>query len=141
VTFCLRTRVSTKNDDELSAVDLDVLFEAIMSLVAFYAVILLSLPALFLWLGFYLYDLRAGKDASLPNRPTSPVAMGCLGFVGGAACGGLSGLLLPPLYYQWANPQILRDAQWGMVYLASVPIGIGAGAIGGCVLSLLLRRK
>ncbi|MBW3638067.1 MAG: hypothetical protein KY445_16605, partial [Armatimonadetes bacterium] len=49
----------------------------------------------------------------------------------GVVLGVVAGFVLPPLFYKLTNPEILQDGQWGMIYLASLPVGAGLGAFVG----------
>jgi len=95
----------------------------------------LSLPILLLFYVFYRL-LKKGKDA---EDKFSPVLL--YGRIG-ATIGGICGFILPPIYYQLTNPEILNDGQWGLVYLAALPVGIVIGAVIGCIVGVMsVNRK
>ncbi|HEX8235064.1 MAG TPA: hypothetical protein VF600_03845 [Abditibacteriaceae bacterium] len=82
------------------------------------------------------------QDQNKPQPPNS-FLLGCTGFGLGGVVGGIGGFLLPPVYYQFTNPRILQDGQWGLVYLLSIPAGVIIGAIAGALIEFLvavLRR-
>lgn len=70
-------------------------------------------------------------------------------FTGGLSCLGMVlGIFLGPIvltvsvyFYYWAfRPDILADAQWGMMILQTVPLGAVLGAVGGAVIFALMSR-
>ena len=69
------------------------------------------------------------------------VVFGFFGASIGVAIGIVGGLLLPPLFYKFTNPEILKDGQWGMIYLASLPVGAGIGAPSGCLTGVFAASK
>ena len=101
----------------------------------------LSLPVLLLFYVFYRFNrlLKEGKKRKDADDKFSPVVLYCRI---GATIGGICGFILPPIYYQLTNPKILNDGQWGLIYLAALPVGIIIGAVVGCVVGIMsFNRK
>jgi hypothetical protein len=100
----------------------------------------LSLPILLLLYVVYRFNrlLKEGKNRKDGDDKFSPVVLS--GRIG-ATIGGICGFILPPIYYQLTNPEILNDGQWGLVYLAALPVGIVIGAVIGCVVGVMFANK
>ena len=104
----------------------------------------LCLPVLLLFYVYYRFNrlLKAGKNRKdADDKFGSVVWNGRTGICIGAAIGGMCGVILPPVYYQLANPEILNDGQWGLVYLVTLPVGIIIGAIIGCIAEVMFASR
>jgi len=104
----------------------------------------LSLPVLLLFYVYYRLNrlLKAGKNRKdADDKFGSVVWYGRTGICIGAAIGGMCGVILPPVYYQLTNPEILNDGQWGLVYLMALPVGIIVGAIIGCIVGMMFVSR
>jgi hypothetical protein len=71
--------------------------------------------------------------------------LACIGLFLGSTWGAISGAfmlsLLQYLFYVYFKPDILKDGQWGMVFLATVPIGGLVGCVSGAITGFLISRK
>lgn len=68
-----------------------------------------------------------------PDKSGNTFAGGCVGLLCGSGIGGVGALFLTPLYYHLTNPRTLEDAQFGMVYTLTLPLGIILGAFVGAI--------
>ncbi len=111
--------------------------EYIMLETLFGAAFFLSPLILMVWYGFHKFNQQAENR----NKPSSVLLAGCSGLYIGSIIGGIAGFALPPIYYQLTKPEVLKDGQWGMVYLATLPMGMVIGASIGCALGVLLASR
>lgn len=81
------------------------------------------------------------KGTTRTGRALPYMVFGFLGIVIGGVLGLVTGGVLPVVYYRLTNPAVLNDGQWGMIYLASLPIGLGSGAVLGGVLACVVVRR
>lgn len=116
-----------------------------MLITLFGAAFLISLPVLMLWYGFHKFKQRhngaANQDQSAARKQNSVPLSGCFGLYIGAIMGFIAGFALPPVYYHLTKPEILNDGQWGMIYLATLPVGVVIGAIVGCITGVSLASR
>jgi len=88
--------------------------------------------------------MQSPQQNTEPDHLGGSVIYSIGGFLGatlGAAIGGMSGFVLPEPYYKLTNPEILKDGQWGMIYLSTIPTGIVIGLILGLLVGLLVANK
>ena len=64
-----------------------------------------------------------------------------IGVFVGAILGGIGGVFLPGIYYVLANPDVLNDGQFGLIYLASLPVGALVGAVAGAALLCFVTAR
>jgi hypothetical protein len=84
------------------------------------------------------------ETSTTPERDNGCVLI-CIGLFIGVTLGAFLGAFilsaLQYFYYVYFKPDILKDAQWGMVFLATIPIGgIGGGILGALAGVLIARR-
>ncbi len=69
----------------------------------------------------------------------------CMGLYIGVALGAFFGAFtlsaLQYSYYVYFKPDILKDAQWAMIFLATIPIGSLIGAVLGAIAGVLISRR
>ena len=94
----------------------------------------------------YEYDIERKEEEQNQQLPESngPFPVGyrvCLGFLAGAFLGIIASFVLTPIYLGKTQPRVLEDAQWGMVYTLTLPLGAVVGGILGCIIAISARCK
>ncbi len=64
-----------------------------------------------------------------------------VGLVVGGIVGGIGGIFLPGIYYSLVNPDVLKDGQFGLIYLLSLPMGALIGAVIGIAFLCIVTAK
>ncbi len=64
-----------------------------------------------------------------------------VGSLVGGVLGAIGGIFLPGIYYSLVNPNALQDGQFGLIYLASLPIGALIGAAAGIAFLCFITAK
>lgn len=83
----------------------------------------------------------AMKNEQQISQHRSGGCSGCLGFVIGGVVGAVASFILTPVYYDLTRTPGIIDAQWGMLFIITLPIGVMIGGILGCVIGVKIWSK
>ena len=81
------------------------------------------------------------KKSEQKNSANDYVYAVIVGVVVGGILGSIGGIFLPGIYYSLMNPEVLKDGQYGLIYLLSLPMGALIGAVVGVIFLCFITAK
>ncbi len=88
--------------------------------------------------------MQLSKQNAKPDHLGALILYGIGSFIGvtvGAGFGAVCGFVSPAIYYKLTNQEVLKDGQWGMIYLKTVPESTTIGLIVGIAVGLIAASK